>query len=75
MAVKIKKETTTEVDEKKKTEEWRRFIFRKTWEENSDSEVIADDIEALVRSDATWKQLETLLKNNCPPELIIKILT
>lgn len=76
MASKIElKKPKEEFDEKKQVEDWRRFIFREIMDKTGATEVMADDIEALVRSDANWQQVETLRENGCPPDLIIKILT
>ncbi len=69
------KKPKDEFDEKKQVEEWRRFIFREIMDTTGATEVMADDIEALVRSDANWEQVKTLRENGCPPDLVIKILT
>ncbi len=74
MTVKEKNENKKQ-DEQKKVEEWRRYIFRNVMEKTGVTEVMADDIEALVRSDATWEQVQSLREKDCSPELIIKILT
>lgn len=70
-----KQEQQEAFDEKKQVEEWRRFIFRDIMETTGATEIMADDIEALVRSNANWEQVRTLRENGCPPELVIKILT
>jgi hypothetical protein len=74
VTVKEKKEDRKHA-EQKKVEEWRRYIFRDVMEKTGATEIMADDIEALVRSDATWEQVQSLREKDCSPELIIKILT
>lgn len=72
-SIQLKKERE-ELDEKKQVEDWRRYIFRSELEKTGVTEIMADDIEALVHSKANWEDVKYLVNKNCPPDLIIKIL-
>ena len=74
--ISLKPKENIEVDEKRKVEDWLRFIFRDEMQKAGMTEIMADDIEVLIHSEhATWEKIKTLRENNCPPDLIIKILS
>lgn len=69
------KEVLEEDDEVKRVEHWRRFLFRDEMTKAGMTEVMADDIEALVHSSASWQDIKALREDGCPPDLILKILS
>lgn len=69
------KKPKEQFDEQKAVDDWRRELFRGIMTKTGATDVMADDIEALVRSSATWEQVKTLREKGCSPDLIVKILT
>lgn len=74
--ISLKSKEVEEVDENRRVQDWRRFVLRDELVKAGLTEVMADDIEVLVHSkDISWEDIKALRENNCPPELILKILS
>ena len=73
MAAKVKLKPK-ERDYKKETDDWRREIIRNELLKSGISQIMGDDLEAIVQNpEANWESIETLREKGCPPELIIKL--
>lgn len=74
MAAKVKIKPK-EKNEKKEADDWSRFLFKEELNKAGMTEIMGDDLESLVHSEHSWEDAERLREKDCPPDLIIKILS
>lgn len=75
-AISLKPKENTEVDERRQVQDWRRFVLKDELIKAGLEEVTADDVEVLVHLDnISWEDIKDLREKDCPPDLILKILS